>query len=426
MMELLNLQLLPADMLCKLQNKYYCVKIFIMKKILLIIFAFIFMQFPVSAQDTNLTFLYINGSNNNDTKMKNWYIKGVNKLHPVMKKKFEKNSTINKWSQDNKLVIEETPQIFFWGYDSKTDLDFVKERLNISKAYSSTLAYEVRSLLTQFMHDAIWVQKTHNMLPIIDELNDRVKEQADKGQNVIMYGYSAGTFVTYQYLLYKLPYINFENLFKAVNAEEDFLEFVKANPQKDTCLSALTHDKGNLGVLTNTGHLVLNQNKENLKENYLKMNEATEKYCAPKGYVRGVVNFASPIPLFYSDLADPNYEINFYNKYMLKYILENGIYFLTVNFREDPLGFPSSNNLTISQIEDKLNMKIENPSGVVYDHSSVWSKRSALFAHTSYWSARGTFANGVVKSFINGTKFQYDTKYQEKVLKKKSRKSEVL
>ena len=32
----------------------------------------------------------------------------------------------------------------------------------------------------------------------------------------------------------------------------------------------------------------------------------------------------------------------------------------------------------------------------------------------------------VVKSFINGTKFQYDTKYQEKVLKKKSRKSEVL
>lgn len=426
MMELLNLRLLPVDMLCKLQNKYYCVKIFIMKKILLMMLAFIFMQFPVSAQDTNLTFMYINGSNNNDTKMKNWYIKGVNKLHPVMKKKFEKNSTIKKWSQDNKLVIEEAPQIFFWGYNSKTDLDFVKERLNISKAYSSTLAYEVRSLLTQFLHDAIWVQKTHNMLPIIDDLNDRVKEQADNGQNVILYGYSAGTFVTYQYLLYKLPYINFENLFKAVNAEEDILEFVKANPQNDTCLSALTHNKGNLGVLTNTGHLVLNQNKEKLKENYLKMDEATEKYCAPKGYVRGVVNFASPIPLFYSDLADPNYEINFYNKYMLKYVLENGIYFLTVNFREDPLGFPSSNNLTISQIEDKLNMKIENPSGVVYDYSSVWSKRSALFAHTSYWSARGTFANGVVKSFINGTKFQYNTKYQEKVLKKKSKKSEVL
>lgn len=178
--------------------------------------------------------------------------------------------------------------------------------------------------------------------------------------------------------------------------------------------------------MSNTGHLVLNQNTEELKENYLNLDDMTDKYCAPSGYVRGVVNFASPIPLFYSDIADENYELNFYNKYMLKYILENGIYFLTVNFREDPLGFPSSRNLTTEQLEERLGIKIENPTGVIYDNSSVWSKRSALFAHTSYWSARGTFSKGVVKSFVNGTKFQYDEKYQNKVLKRKNKKSEVL
>lgn len=396
-----------------------------MKKIIFTLITVMTMQLVVPAQDTNLTFLYINGSNNNDTKMKDWYIRGVNKLHPVMKKKFEKNSTIKKWSKDNTLVIEEKPQIFFWGYNSKTDLDFVKDRLNISKAYSSTLAYEVRSLLTQFLHDAIWVQKTHNMLPILDELNDEVKEQAENGQNVILFGYSAGSFVTYQYLMYKMPYINLENLFKALNVDDEFLKFAQEHPQKDTCLSAISYDKGNLGVLTNTGHLVLNQNINKLKENYLKMDETTDKFCAPKGYVRGVVNFASPVPLFYSDMADPNYDFNFYNKYLVKYVLENGVYFLTVNFREDPLGFPSSRNLTNSQIEERLGFELNNPTGVIYDHSSVWSRRSALFAHTSYWSARGTFANGVVKSFVNGTKFQYDTKYQNKVLKKKSKKSEV-
>ena len=112
-----------------------------MKKILLIILALLSLQFSANAQDTNLTFIYINGSNNNDAKMKDWYIKGVNKLHPVMKEKFEKNSTIKKWAQKNKLTIEETPQIFFWGYNSKTDLDFVKDRLNISKAYSSTVCF---------------------------------------------------------------------------------------------------------------------------------------------------------------------------------------------------------------------------------------------------------------------------------------------
>ncbi len=397
-----------------------------MKKIFIILALLLTSGLGAFAQDTNLTFLYINGSNNNDTKMKDWYINGVNKLHPVMKKKFEKNSAIKKWTKDNKLTIEDKPQIFFWGYNSKTDLDFVKDRLNISKAYSSTLAYEVRSLLTQFMHDAIWVQKTHNMLPILDELNEEVKIQAKNGQNVILFGYSAGSFVTYQYLVYKIPYINLEKLFEALQVDEETLNFVKANPQKDTCLSAISYDKGNLGVLTNGGHLVLNQNPEKLKENYLKMDEATDKYCAPKGYVRGVVNFASPVPLFYSDIADPNYDFNYYNKYLIKYVLENGIYFLTVNFREDPLGFPSSRNLTNEQIAEKLGLDIINPTGVIYDHSSVWSRRSALFAHTSYWTARGTFTNGVVKSFVNGTKFQYDTKYQNKVLKKKSKKSEVL
>lgn len=397
-----------------------------MKKILLTLLAVITLQLAVSAQTTNLTFMYINGSNNNDTKMKDWYIKGVNKLHPVMKKKFEKNSSIKKWTKKNQLVIEETPQIFFWGYNSKTDLDFVKERLDLSRAFSSTLAYEVRSLLTQFMHDAIWVQKTHNMLPILDKLNDRIKNEADRGQNVILYGYSAGSFVTYQYMLYKLPYVNLEELFNTLKMDEETLEFVKNNPRKNTCLSALSYDKGNIGVISNTGHLVINQNKEQFKANYLKLDEATEKYCAPQGYVRGIVNFASPVPLFFSDMADPSYDFNFYNKFMTKYILENGIYFLTVNFREDPLGFPTSRNLTIEQIEERLGMTVENPTGVIYDHSSVWSKRSAFVSHTSYWSARGTFSKGVVKSFVNGTKFLYDEKYQNKVLKRKSKKSEVL
>ena len=187
-----------------------------MKKILLVIFFAIFSVLPVGAEEQNLTFLYINGSNNNDSKMKDWYIKGVNKLHPVIKRKFEKNSAVKKWTKDNKLVIDDEPQIFFWGYDSKTDLDFVKDRLNISKAFSSTLAYEIRSLLTQFMHDAIWVQKTHNMLPLLDSLNDEVKKLAKEDKKVILYGYSAGTFINYQYMLYKLPYIDVENIFEVL------------------------------------------------------------------------------------------------------------------------------------------------------------------------------------------------------------------
>ncbi len=390
-----------------------------MKKFLTILFLSIFIFTNQCYATENLTFLYINGSNNNDEKMKNWYMNGVSKLHPVLKKKFEKNRTIKKWTKDNKLVINPNPKIFFWGYNSKTDLDFVKDRLNISKAYSSVIAYEVRSLLTQFLHDAIWIQKDHNMLPVLDELNNQVIALSKEDQNVILYGYSAGTFVTYQYLMYKLPYINLEKLFTALHKNNEFMQFVKENPRQNTCLSALMHDKGNIGTLATNGHLVLNQNETELKKNYLNINSATEAYCAPPDRVRAVVNFASPIPLFYSDLTDKNYELSFYNKNMLKYVMEQGIYLLTVNFREDPLGFPTNNNLTISQMEEIMGIKIENPQGLIYDNSKIWSKRSAFFAHTSYWSARGCFANAIVKTFVNGTKFLYDEKYQKKVLKKK-------
>ena len=63
-------------------------------------------------------------------------------------------------------------------------------------------------------------------------------------------------------------------------------------------------------------------------------------------------------------------------------------------------------------------MKFESPSGLIYDNSGVWSKRSFMFAHTSYWSARNTFANAVVKSLVKGMRFNYDKDYQMEVLKK--------
>ena len=374
----------------------------------------------------NLSFIYINGSNNNDEKMKNWYETGVRKLHPVLKKKFIKNRSVKKYySQLGGLNIKDEPVIFFWGDKSKADLDFVKKQLNISKAISSTGAYIARSLIAQYLHDAIWVQKHHNMLPILEELNDTVKKEADEGNEVILYGYSAGTFVTYEYLFNKLPYINPQQIFEILSTDEDFLNFVKQHPMKNTCISALSYRYAGIGNVSGSGHLILNQNKDKLKQNYLKLDEMTQKACIPKGKVKGIVNFASPLVLFYSDMSDPNNEQNFYNNLMVKYIMENGIFMITVNFREDPLGFPSNRNLTVEEMENIITLPIENPSGVIFDNSGAWSKRPFVLAHTSYWNAKGTFSNAVVKSFVNGYKFQYDPKYQKKIIKKNSKKSEL-
>lgn len=392
-----------------------------MKKLFGIIFSLLVLQNVCFAQ-SNVSFVYINGSNNNDAKMRNWYVNGVEKLHPVMKKKFEKNKEIKKvFLNKIQYKINEKPVIFFWGDKSKRDLEFVQEQLDITKAFSPTIAYKVRSMLTAYLHDAIWVQKSHNMLPILDDLNETVKQEAAKGNKVVLYGYSAGTFITYEYMFNKLPYINPENLFNTINVSEEVRSFVNTHPVENTCISALS--KANIGMVSDSGHLVLKNFDDNsIEQNYLNLQEATKTACAPKDTFKGVVNFASPLVLFYSDLADSDYELTYYNRLMLKYIIENGLFFITVNYREDPLGFPSSKNLTIAEVEKLADIKIENPTGFVYDNSSVWSKRSVLFAHTSYWSAKRTFANAVVKAFSNGYRLQYDEKFQQKVLNNNKKK----
>jgi len=380
-----------------------------MKKFSLLILI-LFLACSSAFAQQNISFVYINGSNNNDAKMANWFEKGVRNLHKVLREKFLTNETIQKSCQadSTQLNIKEEPVIFFWGYQSKRDLDFLKDKLELSKAVSSIGAYVARNMITQCMHDAVWVQKPQHMIPILQQLNETVKKEAAEGNSVVLYGYSAGTFITYEYLFRHLRYINLENMFKNYNVDKEFLQFVKNNPRENTCISALLENSANIGVISQTGKFILNTDIKQLKTNYLKLDDYTNMVCAPKDKVVGVVNYASPLPLFYSNIADDDYDLNYSGTQMIKYIFENGIFFLTINFKEDPLGIPTSSNLKISEIKDILNTDLKNPQGLIYDNSGVWSKRPFPMAHTSYWKAKNTFAKAIVDTFVNGYKFQYD------------------
>ena len=394
-----------------------------MKKIVYLLGVLLLLQNFVLAQE-NISFIYINGSNNNDEKMKNWFEKGVNKLHPKMRENFVKNEeAYHLFLKDGQYAINEQPVIFFWGDKSKTDLEFVEQQLDISKAFSPTIAYGVRSLIAGFLHDAIWVQKHQHMLPIIDDLNEMVKSEASKGNMVVLWGYSAGSFITYEYLFNKQRYLDVKNFFDAIDVNDDIRDFVRKNPMKNTCISALS--KANLGVITSDGHLAVDKNPETFKQNYLKLDGATENACIPEGALLGVVNFASPLVLFYSDLADPDYELTYYNKFLYKSIIEDGLFLLTVNFKEDPMGYPSMQNLTLEEVAEKAKIDLKEPKGFVFDNSTVWSKRTFLLAHTSYWSARRTFSKEVAKSYVIGYKFLYDKDFQLKLINKRKYTSDL-
>lgn len=390
-----------------------------MKRVIAGLFIFFTIQLGCFAQ-TGISFVYINGSNNNDQKMKNWYETGVKKLHPCMKSAFTKNNLMQKYFlRSGTYYIEDKPVIFFWGDKSHQDLEFVEKDLAISKGFSPFLAYEVRSMLTHFLHDAIWVQKYHNMLPVLEDLHTYVINESNKGNKVVLFGYSAGSFITYEYLLTRLPYISVVDFFNNVNVLQEERDFVAKNPMKNTCMAALGQD---LAVFSAAGHIVPNDDVATFKKDYMHLDNLTAKYCTPAGSVKGIVNFASPLVLFYSDLSDPNYQLTYYNRLLFKYLIENDMFWLTVNYREDPLGFPGGRNLSIEEIEDLTSMSIEPHLGFMYDKSDTKGKTMVFAAHTSYWKTRKTFSKAVVKAYIKGYQHEYDDNFKPKSSKKYEKK----
>lgn len=376
-----------------------------MRKILLTLFVLFILQANCYAQ-TGITFVYINGSNNNDEAMKNWYENGVKGLHPYMRKEFETNPFTQKYFlKDGKYAINEKPAIFFWGDKSHEDLSFVERNLAISKSFSTWLAYQIRYALTCFLHDAIWVQKNHNMIPVLYDLHKMVKSEYEKGNDVVLFGYSAGSFITYNYLLIKAPYINVADFFSKVNASQEDRDFIAKHPMKNTCMDALGQE---LAVFSAAGHIVPNDDEVTFKKDYMNLDNLTDKFCIPDHAVKGIVNFGSPLVLFYSDISDPNYDITYYNSLLFKYIIENDMFWLTVNYRADPLGFPGGRNLSIEEIEKATNMQIDPHAGFIYDQSDTWGRNSALATHTSYWATRRIFSKAVVRAYVNGYKHEYD------------------
>ena len=377
-----------------------------MKRYAILLFLLISFQ-NVCFASTSLDFIYINGSNNNTDKMKNWFLNGINKFHPVLKKNLEKDKYTNKYMLKNgEYIIDEKPSNFFCGYKSRQDLMFMKERAWQMRSISPIIAFFVRNTIADIMHDAIWVQKSHNMIPIVEDLDAMVKKDYKENKKVVLLGYSAGSFISFEYLFTKMPYINIADFLENEKLDDNLLKMIKENPRKDTCLMAFVGS--NLTNANPLGQVNINSNKEEFIEAYMSMDEFTDCYCVPDDTVIGVINYASPIPLFYSDLSDRNFGTFRFIYLMYNYLIEHDFFFLTVNYADDPLGFPNGVNYTNAEIKNITNMDFEQELGFFYDYSKSLSWRTFIGAHTSYWNTKRHFSKSIVKAYKEGRKLQYE------------------
>lgn len=377
-----------------------------MKKIILFCL-FLFLFVPIGTYcnvPSEIQLIYINGSNNNDKKMRKWFFNGINKMHMYLVKEFNNSDFIGKNLLEEKSVkISETPEAYFWGDKSNNELNYINSDLNTSKFFSPKIAQSLRVLFAHYIHDAIWVSHYYNMHPIIEDLHKRILRDYKKGKSVILMGYSAGAFVSYEYLFNKLPYINTDDYFTHISVSNDFLNYVKANKTNNTCIDALMEAK--LTVYGVDGGIIPMTDFENSYNQYSKLNEYTSKYCTPNGSVKGIINFASPLSLFYSDIPNPDYPLNYYNQLLYKYLIENNMFWLTVNYADDPMSYTVKNDFSYSDLYDKLNISIKPKKGFIYADSDIKSGRTVIFAHTSYWATAKKFSKFVVKAYEKGYKY---------------------
>ena len=183
-------------------------------------------------------------------------------------------------------------------------------------------------------------------MSVLNDLHKVVKAEQEKGNKVVLLGYSAGSFVTYQYYMTKGDNI-IPNEITFNEYPQEVLNYIAKTPVRPTCFDALV-DADLIKYNLETGKYDTNKNLEVFKRNYANLDSYTEKACFTGGTVKGVVGFASPARLFYSDFIDATTSISNMSKLMAKSIVENDVFYLTVNYSNDPFGFSNAENFNLT------------------------------------------------------------------------------
>ena len=363
-------------------------------------------DFPVKPDAKQIDIIYIHGA----YETKEAFDKSVNNVHGAMVKQFSSDPLMYKKLLDNgNKKIGEEPVIFFWADKTTESLKVIDKALAYAKNFSSKIAQFGRETLSHTLHDAIWISKSSNSRELLNNLNNYVKTESEKGQEVILYGYSAGSLLTVQYMTNRLPILDLNELYNDNDTSytgKYLANLVKTTKFEPTCLDALKESK--LIFYTDSDEFVANPNTEYLKNTLPQLNSYTEKFCAPKNTVKGFVVFGAPLTTFDSGISKSGSAENTLSQLVMKHLVENDMFFLTVNYANDFIGMPLPGIPTLDSLKEKnLLSDIDPKGGFIYDDSKVKNHTLFFSAHLAYWSSGKKFAKSIVNAYNAGYKHFY-------------------
>ena len=214
-----------------------------------------------------------------------------------------------------------------------------------------------------------------------------------------------GLYVHIPFCKSKCSYCDFCSFANKENKIDEYLAALKKVNPKPTCVDAIID--ANIAVMGANGNLIPVSNKTTLRNNFKKLNAQTELSCAPDNSISGIINFGSPIVIFYSDIGDMGSQSFYFSARLYRHIIENHEFALTVNYKTDPLGVPTENVKISDAKQSDIFDNLTQNGGFVYDTSV---KGGIMFAssHLKYWDQTNHFTKAVAKSYEQAYKYFYE------------------
>lgn len=364
-------------------------------------------ELPIAADAKPIDIIYIHGAYETRDAFNN----SVRNVHDDMVKQFQNDPFMYKNLLDNgNKKIGEKEIIFFWADQTEENQKILDKALAYVKNVGSFISRFGRETLSHLLHDAIWISKPVNYTPLLNDLLKVVKEENSKGNQVILYGYSAGSLLASEYLTQKMPIIDLNEVKNA--ADDDsymnryFAQTVKKHKFKPTCLDALKESK--LVFYTDNDEFVANPDISFLKREFPNLDTYTDKYCSPQGALKGIVVFGAPLTIFDSSAPKEGSSSNQLMQLAMKYLVENNVFFLVVNYENDFIGMPLAGKPTLNDLQNSQNLGDVTPNGgFLYDATGVKCWTNVFSSHMAYWSNGKRFAKSIVKAYNDGYKYFY-------------------
>lgn len=366
-------------------------------------------ELPICPNAQPIDIVYIHGA----YETREAFDKSVRNVHDDMIKQIQSDPFMYKNLLDNgRKKIGEKEVIFFWADETKEDLKALEKALEYVKNVGSKIARFGRKTLSHLLHDAIWISKPVNYTPLLNNLLKVVNEEQAKGNQVILYGYSAGSLLASEYLTQKMPIIDINSIkYTDDNSYigKYFAKTIEKHNFKPTCLDALKESK--ILFYTDNDEFVTNPDISYLKKEFPNLDKYTDKYCSPKDAVKGFVVFGAPLTIFESSASLVGTSSNKLFSMAIKYLVENDIFFLVVNYENDFIAMPLAAKPTYKSLQEAGNLgNIVPKGGFLYDASGIKCRTNVFSSHMAYWSNGKRFAKSIVKSYKDGYKYFYSIK----------------